>query len=91
MKTTYTSGPWTASDEDVVSSSGELLASAYSFRVNGKLRNTPETFANARLIAAAPDLAETLAVMLDVADFAATGQEAELHRRAENALKKAGL
>jgi hypothetical protein len=48
-----------------------------------------EQAANARLIAAAPELLECLDALLDLAPFASDDKERELHLRCEAVLRKA--
>jgi len=70
MSGRHTPGPWIAERSEVVGVDGTLiaigLASCHSYQTwvidpkKGKLAHTPEAQANARLIAAAPDLLEAL-------------------------------
>jgi hypothetical protein len=59
----HTPGPWTLGrdDDGAVYAGDEFIANAYGFYVDGAYTTTPETVANARLIAAAPDLYRELA------------------------------
>lgn len=57
---THTPGPWSLSGTTIDAPSESSIAIAYGFDVNGRIKDTPETFANARLISAAPELLEAL-------------------------------
>lgn len=59
----HTPGPWTHTGRefnDVYDSDGQLIAVALHLRVGKPERSVAQTAANARLIAAAPDLLEAL-------------------------------
>lgn len=68
----HTPGPWEADIEDVgtllhravIGPRGELVADCDAYRLSGE-----ETAANARLIAAAPDLLDALHELLRATDF----------------------
>lgn len=68
----HTPGPWTYGGQefnDVRESDGELVAVALHLRVKKPERSIAEAKANARLIAAAPDLLEALkAIVKSLAD-----------------------
>jgi hypothetical protein len=66
-KAKHTPGPWEIEgDTDIYSQEGELLASAYGFFDAARnLKDTPETQANARLIATAPELLQALKLLRD--------------------------
>jgi hypothetical protein len=69
MTDTHTPGPWHVEDDQTIWAGHKLVAVAAR-------PNVPMT-ANARLIAAAPDLLEacqTLATLLDTDDWIATGR-----------------
>lgn len=98
MSKQYTSGPWTVEDP----MKGELSIvqankPTYEWRFiasipdadleDGFPQETVE--ANARLIAAAPELLEALKALLDIAPFGSTNADREIHRQAEAALAKA--
>ena len=84
----HTPGPWAVSDESptlikrdcraIGSDGGELIASACCHEDSGYFPSIEEGAANARLIAAAPDLLEALTQIENAAASAWEGQT-ELH------------
>ena len=73
---THTPGPWIVSDEDIVAVTKDRRA--YVGRIDGR-RVTSENDANARLIAAAPDM---LSVCLDIIDPLVTNEAVRKSARA---------
>lgn len=66
MQTKHTPGPWAVeSDTDIVSDSGDFVASCHE---PGSDVSTAREYANARLIAAAPDLLAALQAIMDDPD-----------------------
>ena len=69
-KTVHTPGPWVVSDQgvgfEVDSNDGWQVAQAQQRPEDGRGKPSSVRLANARLIAAAPDLLEALKKMLDV-------------------------
>ena len=57
--TQHTPGPWEADDEDIFGQDNKLVA-RIAYECNAHSLLTPEDHANARLIAAAPQLLEAL-------------------------------
>jgi len=67
MSAKHTLGPWTHTGRefnDVIDTEGDLVAVALHLRVGKTERSIREAEANARLIAAAPDLLDALNAML---------------------------
>lgn len=57
----HSSGPWSIDGSDIRDANGELISCAYAMNMpDGTLKRTETTFANASLIAAAPELLEAL-------------------------------
>ena len=58
--TPWSPGPWTARENDIYADN-EMISVAYGFEDSrGKIIRTPTTYANAALIALAPEMAEAL-------------------------------
>lgn len=87
MSAAYTPGPWATKSNDpwqIQSASGTTIG-----RASAGLLTHPESLCNARLMAAAPELAVTLAA---VADYWAGGDAPpELEQRIYAALRAAGV
>lgn len=66
--TKFTQGPWTNDTDNCIYAGDEAVAMAFGFGAGKAYDHTPETAANARLIAAAPEL---LAALQHIASFTA--------------------
>jgi hypothetical protein len=69
MKTTHTPGPWRVHEKSptlVIDKHGLVIAQAHSYAECGIMRDEAE--ANARLIAAAPELLEALESVVEMYD-----------------------
>ena len=92
MNTKHTPGPWVI-DPDYRNDPGAINGGDNLRRVvkwdGFARRHTPEAVANARLIAAAPDLLASLRALLDIVHDDLTHERQEDHREALNAAKNA--
>jgi hypothetical protein len=82
MTIKHTPGPWHHTGRefnDVRDSDDELVAVALHLRVGQPERSVQEAAANARLIAAAPDLLNALRDMVDAATGRLDGETVALH------------
>lgn len=86
----FTPGPWHADENEIDAASGEMLGCAYAFYVGDprpeNLEHTPETYANARLMASAPTLLTALEYVLDSLP---AGQYLEVRAVADAAIRTA--
>ncbi len=87
METTHTPGPWTYKDdfELVVVPKNDPQADAIC-EITG---NPSEQFANARLIAAAPELLEALTDLLYFSEFGTAKIKEQMRNKAKKAIQKA--
>lgn len=84
----FTKGPWKATRVGVFSY--EITTDHPFGHANyGVVVSEVRSEENARLIAAAPELAEALEALLDVVPFPASEEDAEFYARAKAALVKA--
>jgi hypothetical protein len=84
----FTKGPWKSTR--VGSFSYEITTDHPFGHANyGIVVSEVRSEENARLIAAAPELAEALEALLDVVPFPTNGKDAEIYSRAKAALVKA--
>jgi hypothetical protein len=91
MSTQHTPGPWHFDGQefnDVLEADGELVAVALHLRTRKPERSLAEAAANARLIAAAPDLLEALRDLVDTMTGRTEGETVALHN-ALSAIAKA--
>jgi hypothetical protein len=88
----HTKGEWSIDEytpSDIKNSNEELIAKAYGFYEKGKYTYTDECLANAKLIAAAPDLLE---VLIKLKEWEKTNFiEQSLLEKINNAINKATL
>lgn len=97
--TTFTPGPWTV--EDPMEGEWWIVQAnkpTYEWRTIASIPqgDMDEGFpqevveANARLIAAAPELLKALEALLDIAPFAKTEGDRQIHKQAQDIIAKAG-
>ncbi|MBK8225401.1 MAG: hypothetical protein IPK73_30675 [Candidatus Obscuribacter sp.] len=87
--TKHTPGPWSAHAQEIIGNTGELIA---TIELTDGM-DPGESYANARLIAAAPELLEALEGMSGFLNaqypWGKSARLKSLLERAENAIKKA--
>jgi len=84
MKTKHTQGPWNTDEQVIFASSGEAVASTWKFGQfdTGGRGSHAEADANARLIAAAPDLLALVCEMLNIAEIDGMDENSNVWRSA---------
>jgi hypothetical protein len=81
---THTPGPW-----HVAGGTDERFVDSGTNGTVAKIAIKPEMSANARLIAAAPQLLEALETLLDISPFARDATGADMHERARAVIRSA--
>ncbi len=93
MRVKYTPGPWSQYDYRVFSDDSDVRKfRLIAYTAHNNKERTPEALANARLIAAAPDLVEALEGILElvqVTDYSHSPEMTQRYMKARAALARA--